>query len=121
MSDEISRREWITRAAAGAALVAGSRLAAGEGPSESGDRVAGWTSGSPRDEIRPHFAVDPHGGPEGGPCLLIRADAREGLDGYWTRTFGVSGGRHYRFSALYRCEHVAVPRRSVVAKLDWQD
>jgi len=120
-SSEISRREWIARAAAGAALVAGQRFAAGEGPDERGDVFAGWTAASPRDEVRPQMEIEPHGGPTGGPSLLIRADARDGLDGCWTRTFPVSGGQHYRFSALYRCEEVSVPRRSVVAKLDWQD
>ena len=52
---------------------------------------------------------------------MVRADAREGLDGCWTRSYPVEGGKHYRFSALYQAKSVAVPRRSVVAMLDWRD
>src|SRR4051794_23591105 len=50
----------------------------------------GWTPASPREEIRPRFAVEPTGGPGGKPALLISADSREGLDGCWKRTFLVS-------------------------------
>src|SRR5690242_7068404 len=45
----------------------------------------GWTAAAPRDEIRPEFTYDPHGGPDGKGCLVIRADGREGLDGCWTK------------------------------------
>ncbi|HZR20610.1 MAG TPA: carbon-nitrogen hydrolase family protein [Verrucomicrobiae bacterium] len=82
---------------------------------------AGWRASSPRDEIRPAFAYDPQGGPGAGDCFIIRADARDGLDGAWTTTFPVIGGKSYRFSTLYRAESVTLPRRSIVAKLDWQD
>jgi predicted amidohydrolase len=81
----------------------------------------GWRAGSPRDEIRPAFSYDPQGGPAGAGCWVIRADAREGLDGAWTTTFPVTGGNWYRFSALYEAKSVALLRRSLVAKLDWQD
>jgi predicted amidohydrolase len=82
---------------------------------------AGWSTSSPRDEIRPAFAYDPKDGPARDGCFIIRADAREGLDGCWTRSFPVEGGQHYHFQALYRAQSVATPRRSVVAKLDWRD
>jgi len=81
----------------------------------------GWSTESPRQEIRPTFVTEPHSGPAGSPSLIIRADSREGLDGCWAKTFPVVGGQCYRFSVLYRAHNVAVPRRSVVAKLDWQD
>jgi predicted amidohydrolase len=48
-------------------------------------------------------------------------DAREGLQGRWTRTFPVQGGRHYRFHALRRARHAASPRRAAVARLIWSD
>src|SRR5262249_13175220 len=41
--------------------------------------------------------------------------------GCWTKTLPVAGGKHYRFHVLYRADGVTVPRRSVVAKLDWRD
>ena len=61
----------------------------------------GWTAAAPRDEIRPEFAFEPKGGPDGAGCLVIRADGREGLDGYWTKTFPIAGGKYYRFAARW--------------------
>src|SRR5262249_60864618 len=46
---------------------------------------------------------------------------REGLDGWWTKTFPVEGGKHYRVQAFYRARGVATPRRSIVVKLNWRD
>src|SRR6185295_15683026 len=53
--------------------------------------------------------------------LRINTDAREGLDGYWTKSFPVKGGQHYRFRALRKLENVPSPRRSAVVRLLWQD
>jgi hypothetical protein len=77
----------------------------------------GWTTAAPRDEIRPAFAYEATGGPDGKGAFVITADHREGLDGWWTRTFPVEGGKHYRFQAFCQAKNVAVPRRSVVAQL----
>ncbi|MHB8897997.1 MAG: carbon-nitrogen hydrolase family protein [Thermoguttaceae bacterium] len=81
--------------------------------------LEGWSSQSPRDEIRPQFSVDPQGGPAGRPALVIRTDRREGLDGHWLKSFPVTGGQGYRFQAFYRAANVQLPRRSVVARLLW--
>ncbi len=81
----------------------------------------GWQTGAPREELRPAFAYEPKGGADGQGCFIIRADGREGLDGWWTRTYPVEGGKAYRFVARYQANSVAVPRQSVVAKLDWRD
>ena len=81
----------------------------------------GWTTAAPRDEIRPAFAFEPQGGPDGRGAFVIKADQREGLDGCWMTTFPVTGGKHYHFRALYQAKNVAVPRRSAVVKLNWQD
>jgi predicted amidohydrolase len=86
-----------------------------------GTAPAGWHTGAPREEIRSEFAFDSHGGCDRKGCFIIRADARPGLDGWWTKTFPISGGKYYRFSVLFQSKSVAVPRRSIVAKLDWQD
>jgi len=81
----------------------------------------GWTSASPRPAITPQFAYEAKGGLDAQGAFVIRADKREGLDGCWTRTFPVTGGKHYHFEAFYRAANVTVPRRSVVARLLWQD
>jgi predicted amidohydrolase len=116
----ITRRKLIGTAAAGLAVSMTRQAGADE---RVIDKAApdGWTTLSPRAEIRPQFAVEPQAGPAGGSCLLIRADAREGLDGCWTRTFAVEAGKSYRFSALFRASNIPVPRRSIVAKLDWKN
>lgn len=82
---------------------------------------AGWQTTAPRDEIRPAFAFDPAGGADKTGCFIIRTGAEEGQDGSWTKTFSVVGGKYYHFSALYRARSVDLPRRSVLAKLDWRD
>jgi len=80
----------------------------------------GWEPRSPRDEIKPSFSFDPKGGPHGKGGLIITADKREGLHGWWQKTFPVEGG-HYRFEAVRKVEGVAVPRRSAVVRIQWQD
>src|SRR5437870_4303674 len=99
-------------------------LASGRSQSSpSGDSVEsapdGWHAAAPRDEIKPSFAYEPKGGRSGGASLLIEHDERPGLDGYWTKTFPIEGGRYYRFCAQRRLENVAVPRRSAVARVLW--
>jgi predicted amidohydrolase len=81
----------------------------------------GWTTAAPRDELRPTFVYNPSVGPDGAGSLVIRHDRRDGLDGWWAKSFPVTGGKHYRFTARYRATGVAVPRRSVVAELHWRD
>src|SRR5437868_11400861 len=81
----------------------------------------GWITAAVRDEIRPEFAYDPRGGPDGKGCFLITADGREGLAGCWKKSLPVTGGKYYRFTASYQAQGVAVPRRSVVAELHWLD
>jgi predicted amidohydrolase len=126
----LTRRGLMAGAAGGVVLAATQRAVTGAaGPAQSGppdsasgpDPLADWAPASPRDEIRPGFDLDRTGGPQRQPALVIRADSREGLDGCWKRSFPVTPGRHYRFSALYRAENVKVPRRSVVVKLNWRD
>lgn len=81
----------------------------------------GWMIAAPRDEIRPAFRVDSSGGPSGGPALVIEADDRTGLDGWWTKSFPIVGGKYYRFECMRRLDDVEVPRRSAVARVLWQD
>src|SRR4051812_46772090 len=103
-----------------AGLIGGPAVAADSPKRASATAPDGWTTAAPRDEIRPEFAYDPKGGPDGQGCFLIQADGREGLDGWWQKGFAVSGGKHYHFAARYQARHVAVPRRSVVAEVHWR-
>src|SRR5262249_38645847 len=96
-------------------------IAYGLAAADSRAHPAGWEPASPRDEIRPQFSFDAKGGPKGAGCLSITADDREGLHGYWQKTFPITGGRHYRFHAVRQVENVAVPRRSAVVRIVWQD
>jgi predicted amidohydrolase len=81
----------------------------------------GWSTVAPREEIRPQFQRTETGGKSGHGALAIRADDREGLHGWWQKTFSVTGGHFYRFSAWRHTENIAVPRRSVLARVLWRD
>ncbi len=87
----------------------------------SQDAPNGWRTAAPRSEIRPDFSYLPKRGRNGKGGLLIEADQREGLDGYWVKSFPVKGGSHYRFTSFRKVAGVSLPRRSVVARLLWQD
>jgi predicted amidohydrolase len=101
-------------------LLTGCLLCAGK-ENQSDSAPPGWQTSAPREELRPAFAYESRGGHDSNGCFVIRSDAREGLDGAWTKTFRVEGGKYYRFSALYQARSVQLPRRSVVAKVDWLD
>ena len=81
----------------------------------------GWSAAAPRDEVRPAFTYRADGGPERTGALVIESDDREGLLGCWTRTYPITGGKSYRFSAFRRTENVECPRRCGVARVIWQD
>jgi len=81
----------------------------------------GWRPFAPRDEIRPDFAVNRGGGPDGRGSLVIKHDHREGLDGAWGKTFEVEGGGHYRISAHCRTTDLANPRHHTYAELLFHD
>jgi len=88
---------------------------------EAASAPDGWQAAAPRDEIRPHFAYDPKSGPDSKGGLVITHDQREGLDGYWTRSFPVTGGKHYHFAAFRKVENVSAPRRSTEVRIVWQN
>jgi predicted amidohydrolase len=76
----------------------------------------GWTTASPRAEIAPRFSFDPKGG-----VFTITADQREGMHGWWQKTYPISGGKYWQFHALRKMTNVESPRRSGVARVVWQD
>ncbi|MCF7847609.1 MAG: carbon-nitrogen hydrolase family protein [Kiritimatiellales bacterium] len=81
----------------------------------------GWTFKAPRDEIRPEARFDPQGGPEGQGAFVIEADGREGLCGWWEKSFPVEGGKTYRFGAVRRALRVELPRRTAVVRIHWRN
>jgi predicted amidohydrolase len=81
----------------------------------------GWSTISPRDEVRPEFQWLANGGPDRKGAFAIRSDQRDGLTGYWQKTFSIEGGKHYRFSAVRRTTNVDVVRRTGTARIHWLD
>ena len=81
----------------------------------------GWSTASPRDEIKPRFAYELEGGPTRKGSFVIESDAREGLMGKWTKTFLVKGGEHYAFGVLRKMTGADSPRRAGVARVLWRD
>ena len=81
----------------------------------------GWSTETPRDEVRPEFIWNADGGHGGEGALEIKADQRRGLQGHWQKTFEVEGGRHYRFSVWRRTEGIDLVRRAAMARIRWLD
>lgn len=79
-----------------------------------------WTTAAPRQELRPNFKYDPQGGLNGKGAFVITSDGREGLHGWFQGFFPVTGGNSYRFYALRKVDGVAVPRKSVYARVLWR-
>ncbi len=80
----------------------------------------GWTEASPREEIRPKFLRTAEGR-SGRGSLVIEGDGREGLDGYWTRQFEVSGGKVYRFDGYRKASGLEWPQQNAPARIRWLD
>jgi predicted amidohydrolase len=81
----------------------------------------GWQTVAPRDEIRPEFSFEPRGGPMKAGSMVVTHDHRDGLDGWFQKTFAVSGGDYYHFQAVRKTRKVSVPRRSAMVRVLWQD
>ena len=81
----------------------------------------GWQTGSPREEITPTFHYDAKAGRSGAGAFVIETGAREGMDGYWTRSFAVTGGKYYQFDAWRRLKGAQWPQQSGVVDIRWTD
>ena len=77
-----------------------------------GRPTLGWRSVSPRDEVRPDFQSTQD-------QLVIHADGRVGLMGWWERDFQVTPGQTYRFAAACEAQRIRHPRREVLARIQW--
>jgi len=85
--------------------------------------VKSWKAAWPRDEIKPQFVQQADAARKGSKdaALIITSDKRLGLQGYWTRSFKIEGGRNYVFTAYRKTTGIEFPARSCVVKLTWQD
>jgi len=92
-----------------------------DSPIPSADVPEGWTTLSPRPELRPAFSFQPTGGRSGRGAYIIQHDARDGLDGAWKKTFPVRPGGFYRLEAYRSVDNVYSPRRSAMVRLLWKD
>ena len=81
----------------------------------------GWQTGSPRQEVAPAFRYDSKAGRSGTGAFIIETDAREGLDGYWTQTIPVTGGKFYEFDAWRRLNGAQWPQQSGGVDIRWTD
>ena len=110
-------------------ILFGGAILAMSGPAQNANppapRVAplpkGWEVKSPREELRPTLSFNASGGPKKDGAFVIEHEQREGLHGWFEKSFPVSGGKHYQFHAVRKATNVAVPRRSVVARILWRD
>jgi len=80
-----------------------------------------WKTMSPREELRPRFGYDPTGGPKKAGAFVITADDREGLHGWFQKSFPINGDAHYHFHAVRKIQNVTIPRRSASVRILWQD
>lgn len=76
---------------------------------------------SPRDEARPVGVVKETGGHEGKGALVLETGEGEQWIGCWTKTLPVEGGKHYEFSAWKKASAMPTVRRSVYARILWED
>jgi predicted amidohydrolase len=103
-------------------LLAAAPTFAADAPARSRpDFTGGWQTDAPRDELRPAFRYEAGDGSTAGERLIIEHDDRKGLDGWWSKSFPVAGGQLFGFSCRHRTENVALPRRSVVVRVLWQN
>lgn len=81
----------------------------------------GWSVWSPRDEAMPEAVASQSGGHDGKESLILETGKGEHWIGCWTRTLPVEGGKHHQFSAWKKASVMPAERRSVYARVIWQD
>ncbi|WCJ58480.1 carbon-nitrogen hydrolase family protein [Fontisphaera persica] len=88
---------------------------------DSPPEAAGWRPFSPRDETRPLCTVARRGGRSGSALQIASGGNLAAFGGWRTEIQGLTGGAVYQFSAWCRTTGVPLERRSVIARLEWQD
>lgn len=82
--------------------------------------INGWTPGTIRETEMPQFAYSPNGGLGDDGSFNISME-KEGLLGYWTKTFEVKGDQYYSFTAFKNIHNVEDPARSAFVTIRWED
>ena len=67
------------------------------------------------------FSFDPQGGPRKSGSFVVQHDHRDGLDGWFQKSYPVTGGEYYRFQAVRRIQDVTNARRSALVRVVWKD
>ncbi len=80
-----------------------------------------WTLWSQRPEAAPKATQLEKAGHNGSAGLQLQTSDGQHWIGCWQTTLSVEGGAHYRFSAWRSFENIPTPRRSVYARVLWQD
>ncbi|MHB8899421.1 MAG: carbon-nitrogen hydrolase family protein [Thermoguttaceae bacterium] len=115
-----SRSRWVGCAVMGLTAYLAAAFAVNAAGEENGT-PDGWSTRSPREEVRPAFTYRSDGGPDHAGSFVTEGGGRQGAIGWWERTFEVQGGGWYRFSALRRVTAIESPRRTAVARILWRD
>ena len=71
-----------------------------------------WSEAAARDEIKPRFRRSEQ-------ALLIEADGRPGLNGFWQRTYPVQGGSYYHVSVRRRTTGIESPAQCTPVRVVW--
>lgn len=67
------------------------------------------------------MTYDPRGGPRRDGSWIITHDRREGLDGWFEKSFPAQGGAFYEFHALRQVRRVPNARQSALVRVRWED
>ena len=83
----------------------------------------GWHSQTVRAEIAPRFWVHYLNGKQAASEyeLGLAGQGNDAVNGHWMRRQRVIAGKHYAFHVAFRCQKVADPSRSILARLFWFD
>ncbi|MDF1816269.1 MAG: carbon-nitrogen hydrolase family protein [Verrucomicrobiales bacterium] len=74
---------------------------------------AEWTSDAPREEIAPVFE-------QKDDLLILKSPGNTGTNGHWRKTFPVTGGKPWQFTAMRKATGIEIPRRSCVVRIEWE-
>lgn len=92
-----------------------------KGPTTNTEDHDGWVPMSQRDETRPKFSFAPAGGARESAVLSITTSQSVGENGWFQKSFPVTGGKYVRFHAVRHASNIAAPHRSCVVRIEWKD
>ncbi|MEW6239029.1 MAG: carbon-nitrogen hydrolase family protein [Candidatus Omnitrophota bacterium] len=87
-------------------------------PSSGGESpavVKDWRPYAQRSALMPQMEMDEAG------ILISSASGGFSCNGAWRKTFPIKENQSYRFSVQFQSKDVSLPRRSILAQIDWKD